>query len=102
MAALWAAQSPAGPERDERRNGRRRRVLDTAKIIFAGCTLDCLVMDVSQCGVNVKIGTFVPLPERVRIRFRDGREVFASRRWVRGLEVGFLLDETSGPAAAPA
>ena len=91
-----AHETPTGsdPNRlgdEDRRQRRRKNVLDTAQILFGDSTIDCLVLDQSPEGMNIRTGTVVSVPERVTIEFRNTK-VAATKRWARGLHMGFSFE----------
>lgn len=74
-----------------RRSSERRAVLKGAKLLFDDGVIDCLVLNLSKTGVRVRTAVTVAVPEQVRVRFSDGATYPARRRWVAGLEAGFLF-----------
>lgn len=74
----------------------RQAVLKTAKIVFRDCVLDCLVVDQSPSGARVRLAVSVPVPDRVTLHFPGGSAFEASRRWARGVEIGFEFVGSAG------
>lgn len=80
---------------DQNRQSDRRAVLKTAKLVFGDSVVDCLVVDLSENGVRVRLSTVVPIPEQATVQFPGGTSYDAVRRWARGTEIG--LEFTGGP-----
>lgn len=78
------------------RSSDRQAVLKTAKLIFKGSVVDCLLRDQSATGFRVELGAPVPIPDEVVVQFSGGAAYRAVQRWSRGLEMGFTL---AGPAS---
>lgn len=73
------------------RQSDRHAMLKTAKLIFSGSVVDCLVMDMSEEGFRVQLGGIMPIPEEVTIQFAGGASFRAIQRWIRGEEIGFAI-----------
>jgi hypothetical protein len=83
---------------DDKRFALRQTVFKSAKIVFGQSVIDCLVVNVSEAGVRLRIAMIMPIPERVTLEFSGGAVFSAVRRWARGLELGFSLE---GSASLP-
>jgi hypothetical protein len=87
----------------EKRRTRRRQVLKRAQLIVGstGSTIDCLVLNESEFGVNLETAVMSQVPEHLRIRFADGVTHEARRLWARGNQLGLEFeDKRIGQAAA--
>lgn len=73
------------------RRARRKAVLLGAQIEIGPAAFDCQVLDISDLGARVRTGAPQPIPEQVILRLRSGSIHAATRRWARGLEIGFSL-----------
>ncbi len=87
---------------DEQRTTLRQAVLKGAQIIFGQTVIDCLVLNVSASGARVRTAAVIQIPEQVTLKFRGGAVFPATRRWARGMEIGFALAGTSSLEEAPA
>ncbi len=76
---------------DHERHSDRQAVLKTAKLIFKGSVVDCLLRDQSETGFRVELSVPVPMPDEVVVQFSGGAAYRAVQRWSRGLEMGFTL-----------
>jgi hypothetical protein len=76
----------------ERRNAARIPVIKSAKIACGeGASkgvFNCLVLDESDKGVLVDLGTLVNLPDEVTLQFGGGATYVARRRWSAGTKAG--------------
>ena len=88
-------QPTAEPFNDGRRRA-RSRVIKSAKILFGGSVIDCVVQDVSVGGAKVRTPTPVVVPEKVVLQFLGGAAFSATRRWSRGLQIGFDFEGFGG------
>ena len=66
-------------------------MLKSAKILYAGSAVDCLVLDLSETGLRISTDAFMPFPDEVTVELRSGGQWAAHLRWQRGLESGFEL-----------
>jgi hypothetical protein len=80
---------------DDKRFAARQTVFKSAKIVFGRAVVDCLVVNVSETGVRVRIAAIMTIPERVTIEFSGGAVFSAVQRWARGFELGFSLEGTA-------
>jgi hypothetical protein len=87
---------------DDKRFALRQTVFKSAKIVFGQSVIDCLVVNVSEAGVRLRIAMIMPIPERVTLEFSGGAVFSAVRRWARGMELGFLLEGSASLPAASA
>ncbi len=87
-------QQAAEPFSDSRRRT-RSRVIKSAKILFAGSVIDCVVQDVSVGGAKVRTPTPVAVPEKVVLQVLGGAAFSATRRWSRGLQIGFDFEDVT-------
>lgn len=74
----------------ERRSSPRKKVLKGVKVVYndGHCLLDCTVANLSDGGACLDLPTFVPLPERVTLRFDDGHEHEAQVVWSTSTRLG--------------
>src|ERR1700731_5261168 len=76
----------------ERRNALRMPVIKSAKISVglggAQGVYNCLVLDESQSGVLVDLGTMVNLPDEVTLHMNSGATYLARRCWSAGTKSG--------------
>jgi hypothetical protein len=90
----------------ERRGGSRKPVIRSAKIFTStngdGGVLNCLILDQSNAGVLVDMGTLAELPEEVMLQMSGGASYLARRCWAVGTKAGLefiggqiLTEETS-------
>jgi hypothetical protein len=86
-------ESAASKTADNRR-ARRRQVLKRAQLILgsSGSTIDCLVLNESEFGVNLETSVMSQVPERLRVRFADGATREARRLWARGNQLGLEFE----------
>jgi hypothetical protein len=92
--------SDSFPEEDptpisERRNASRVPVIKSAKISVglggAQGIFNCLVLDESQSGVLVDLGTMVNLPDEVTLHMNSGATYLARRCWSAGTKAGLAF-----------
>ena len=76
---------------DHDRHADRHAVLKTAKLIFKGSVVDCLLRDQSETGFRIELSAPMPIPEEVVVQLSGGAAYRASLKWSRGLELGFAL-----------
>jgi hypothetical protein len=85
--------SPMSP--GERRNASRVPVIKSAKISFgppgSQGIYNCLVLDESQSGVLIDLGTLVNLPEEVTLHMNAGATYLARRCWAVGTKAGLAF-----------
>ena len=90
----------------ERRGGSRRPVIRSAKIFTSANggsgVFNCLILDQSNAGVLVDMGTLAELPEEVMLQMSGGASYLARRCWAAGTKAGLefiggqiLTEETS-------
>lgn len=89
-----ASSDPTHDPADNPRAEPRQRVIKSAKLVFNGGVIDCVVLDISAKGARVLLPMPTPLPEHVALHLSGGVIYNARRRWERGQEVGF---EFEGP-----
>jgi hypothetical protein len=82
----------------EQRHDARKGFLKRAQVIAGGGVVDCVVENLSATGARLRLGSPTPLPETFALRFQDGAQHAARRRWSRGTAVGIEF-EGAGPAA---
>ncbi len=87
---------------NDKRVALRQAVLKGAQIVYGQTVVDCLVLNVSDTGARVRTAAVIPIPDRVSLRFRGGAVFTATRRWTRGMEIGFSFDGASSLGEAPA
>lgn len=79
----------------ERRNASRVPVIKSAKIsVGLGGSqgiYNCLVLDESQSGVLVDLGTMVSLPDEVTLHMNSGATYLARRCWSAGTKAGLAF-----------
>jgi PilZ domain len=77
-------------EDSERREGARRRILKTAKIVFndGRSTIDCLVRNQSDSGARLKIATVVGVPDEFELSIMGSRPRACHVIWRTAEELG--------------
>ena len=70
----------------------RQRVIKSAKLVFNGGVIDCVVLNISAKGARVLLPMPTPLPEQVALHLSGGVIYNAQRRWGVGEEVGFEFE----------
>ena len=74
----------------EKRRQQRDRVLRHARIIYSAssCTMDCIVMDLSENGARIKPSDMLLCPEEFTLRVPFGTSRDCEVVWRRNTEVG--------------
>jgi DNA-directed RNA polymerase subunit E'/Rpb7 len=89
----------AQKSRGERRKEVRSRVLGSAKLMFGGFSksiFDCVIVDRSQSGVRVQLGSTHILPNELTVEFSNGTRRLARLVWASCAEVGLEFDRGFG------
>ena len=95
LASNASLLDEAQKNRGERRKEVRNRVLGSAKLIFGGYSksiFDCVIVDRSQNGVRVQLGSTHILPNELTIEFSNGTRRLARLVWASCAEVGLEFD----------
>lgn len=95
MAPFDPTHGPADNQRAEP----RKRMLKSAKLVFNGGVMDCIVLDISAKGALVLLPAPMPLPEQVALHLSGGVIYHARRRWRRGQDVGFEFKDAPSLSA---
>ncbi|MFO1209424.1 MAG: PilZ domain-containing protein [Amaricoccus sp.] len=79
-----------GVMESDRRAYPRAHVLRRARIVFrrGHSSIDCIVLDMSDGGVRIRVGEWLPLPPRFELRVENGAQ--------REVEVRFRARDTLG------
>jgi PilZ domain len=89
-------------DHEERRNGRRQRVLKDGKIVFnlLGSVVDCTIRDLSEFGAKLMCKDWRAVPEEFSlVTLTDGQMRDAQVRWRQGSLIGIAF--TGAPRRAP-
>lgn len=95
LASNASLLDEAQKNRSERRKQERQRVLDSAKLIFGGFSnsiFDCVIVDRSQNGLRVQLGSTHVLPNQLTVEFSNGTRRLARLVWASCAEVGLEFD----------
>lgn len=85
------ASDPVAPT-EERAAPRFRTLLQSARLIDEKNQSLCIVRDVSETGMKVRLFGTVKLGDRVCVEFKGGRNVFASVRWIEDRFAGLAFE----------
>lgn len=84
----------------DRRAAPREGVLRRARLLVGDAVHDCIMLDSSEGGARVRLGTLVSLPAKVELHMAGGARRTASPRWSRGMDVGLSFDAETGTLGA--
>jgi hypothetical protein len=84
----------------ERRAARRDRVSRGATLLLPDGEQDCVLLDVSEIGARLETVEDFTLPQRVVLRFTDGRQAICEPRWTVGRRSGVRFVQADGSATA--
>lgn len=90
-----------GTAPSERRQARRHSVLKRGQLIFGfgGSTIDCLILDESEAGVQAETAVMIEFPERLQLRYGGGAIRDVTRLWAVGTRAGLGFLEARGDEA---
>jgi len=77
----------------ERRRWPRHPVHLSAEISIGGSTFDCVIIDLSEGGVQVQFARPAQVSELVTLRIKNGETYLARCRWASGARAGFEFAE---------
>ena len=83
---LWRAQRSAW-----------RQATKPAQIAFGGFVLDCVLLDASRGGAQVRLLATAEVPEIATLRLPGGESWTVRRQWQRGVQVGFKVVGSDSP-----
>jgi hypothetical protein len=86
-----AAQATQGEDLWRARRSAWRQSTKPAQIGFGGSVLDCVLVDASRGGAQVRLLEAAEVPEIVTLRLSDGRNWTVRRQWQRGAQIGFKV-----------
>lgn len=73
----------------EQRHETRASMIRTARVVFAGSSLDCALLDLSESGARVILRAVADLPETLVLWVPDGKARMAHRIWQWEKQAGF-------------
>jgi PilZ domain len=77
----------------EKRASRRKTVLMSGAIEFAGSTINCLVRNISISGAGLDVTSPLDIPERFNLVFKaDGTHIPCHVIWRQGEQIGVAFD----------
>jgi hypothetical protein len=86
---------------EEKRRWPRHQVRLRAQLVSEASAVDCIVVDLSEGGAQVRTTEPIQLPDEVVLRVEDGATYRASLRWMDGAHAGFEFCSASSVGTRP-
>lgn len=100
-SAVEGAVSDQGGGADvEIRRANRRSVSKPAQIAFGGTALDCVLVDLSPGGAQVRLKGLVDVPDLLTLRLPGGESRSVRCCWQNGFHVGLMVVGTGSLLAS--